>query len=404
MLPAMKSFFTKITVQKVIVLIALLTLGITIQGIIASRGDVYTHYNNLVIFKSSFGHLIHNQNLYLYYPKEYFDLYKYSPTFSVLMSIFYYLPNEVGLFLFNILNTSLFIYALLKLKIPDNRLKFLFLFLFLEFGISVTWVQTNVLITALIMLAFFSLENKRPLLAALFIVLTVYIKIFGIVAIVLAVFYPGKIRFALYTIMWAIVFALLPVAVIPKNELLQQYYNWFDLLKMDHEASYGVSFIGLMHSWFNLNISKIGTVVVAASVFCLPLLKVSFYKFYTFRLQIVASLLIWIVIFNHRGESPTYIIALTGVGIWYFSQHTTTVNKILLWLCLVFTSFTSTDLITPGWITEKYVDTYSIKAVFSILIWFKLIVELMTNNQVFYINKEDKSNKEGVPAMKILKG
>lgn len=388
----MKSFFTTITVQKVIGLIILLALGITVQGIIASRGDVYTHYNNLVIFKSSFGHLIRNQNLYLYYPKEYFDLYKYSPAFAVLMAPFYYLPNPVGLFLFNIINTGLFIYALLKLKLPHDSLKFLLLFLFLEFGISMQWVQTNILITALIILAFSFLENKRPLLASLLIVLTVYIKIFGLVALVLGVFYPGKFRFILYTIMWAVVFAILPLAVISKNELLQQYQNWFNLLKWDHEASYGVSFIGLVHSWFNLNFSKIATVAVAAIVFCIPLLKFNCYKLYKFRLQILASLLIWIVIFNHRGESPTYVIALTGVGIWYFSQAPNIVNKVLLWLCLIFTSFSSTDLITPGWITEAYVDTYSIKAVFSIIISIKLIVDLMTKKQFKCIDGVDPPN------------
>jgi hypothetical protein len=328
----MNSIYQKITLKSVIVLLVLLVLGITIQGIIASRGDVYTHYNNLIIFTHSFGHLIHNQNLYLYYPKEYFDLYKYSPAFSVLMGLFYYLPDEVALFLFNILNVSLFIYALLKLKLPRDKLKFLFLFLFLEFGISVTWVQTNVLITALIILAFSSLENKKPLLATLFIVLTVYIKIFGIVALVFGLFYPNKIRLALYTIFWGVMFALLPLLVISKTELMQQYHNWFDLLKWDHEASFGVSFIGLVHSWFHLNFSKIGTVAIAAIIFCIPLLKFKWYRSYFFRLQILASLLIWIVIFNHRGESPTYIIALTGVGIWYFSQTPNLVNKTLLWL------------------------------------------------------------------------
>jgi hypothetical protein len=389
----MKSFLIKIQLRHVIILIILLALGITIQGIIASRGDVYTHYNNLVIFKSSFGHLIHNQNLYLYYPKEYFDLYKYSPSFSVLMAPFYYLPNEVGLFIFNIINTTVFIYALLSLKIVPDSLKLLFLFLFLEFGISMQWVQTNVLIASLIILSFHSLENKKPLLASLLIVLTVYIKIFGLVAVVLAVFYPNKIRFVLYTIFWTLVFALLPLVVISKNELLQQYQNWLYLLKWDHEASYGVSFIGLIHSWFNLKFSKIATVAVAAIVFCIPLLKFNCYKKYSFRLQILASLLIWIVIFNHRGESPTYIIALVGVGIWYFSQPANTTNRTLLWLCLIFTSFTSTDLITPGWITEKYVDTYSIKAVFSIVIWCKLIFDLLTKSQ-FKCLKDDEVPSE----------
>ncbi len=394
----MKSFYTNLTVRKVIELIILLVLAITIQGIIASIGNVYTHYNNLIAFKSSFGHLIQNKNLYLYYPNEYFDQYKYSPTFSLFMGLFYYLPDEVSLFLFNIINTSFFIYALLKLKLPNDVLKFLFLFLLLEFGISITWVQTNVLIASLIILAFSSLEERKPLLASLFIVLTVYIKLFGIAALVLGLFYPDKFRFVLYAVMWGLLFAILPVIVISKNELIQQYRNWFNLLKMDHAASYGVSFIGLIHSWFNINISKIGTVAVAAIIFCIPLLKVNSYRLYSYRLQILASLLLWIVIFNHKGESPTYIIAMEGVAIWYFSQPANTINKILLWLSLIFTSFSSTDLITPGWINDRFVEPYFIKAIFCSIIWFKLIYDVMTKKQFSSNAKEEAENKEPVSA------
>lgn len=388
----MVGFLKKISERHIIVLIAAAAAAITIQGYLASQGDQYTRYNNFVIFKSSFGHLIHNQNLYLYYPKEYFDLYKYTPTFSLLMALFYYLPDLPGLALFNVLNTTLFILAILSLKLPQQSLKYVFLFLALEFGISLLWTQTNILVASLIILAFSSLEDKKPLLASLFIVLTFYIKIFGIIALVLGIFYPQKIRFALYAVMWGVIFAALPLILITKNELVQQYHNWFYVLKVDHEASYGVSFIGWIHSWFGIQISKIGTVAVAAILFCVPLLKVNYYKFYSFRLQILASLLLWIVIFNHKGESPTYVIAMAGVAIWYFSQPPNAANKILLWLALIFTSFSSTDLITPGWINDKFVEPYAIKAVFCSIIWFKLNFDLITKKQLSFIEKEEASD------------
>ncbi|HSU49208.1 MAG TPA: hypothetical protein VLJ41_01400, partial [Segetibacter sp.] len=68
-------------------------------------------------------------------------------------------------------------------------------------------------------------------------------------------------------------------------------------------------------------------------------------------------------------------------------------------LCLIFTSFTSTDLITPGWITEKYVDTYSVKAVFSIIIWVKLIVDLMTKKQFECVEEEDAKKGNAVSSL-----
>ncbi len=64
----------------------------------------YTHYNNYLIFKQSFFHLIEHKDLFAFYPNEYYDLYKYTPTFALLMAPFAYLPNLAGLILWNILN------------------------------------------------------------------------------------------------------------------------------------------------------------------------------------------------------------------------------------------------------------------------------------------------------------
>lgn len=41
-------------------------------------------YNNYVIFKMSFPHLVNNEDLYIVQPEEHWDLYKYTPTFAVL--------------------------------------------------------------------------------------------------------------------------------------------------------------------------------------------------------------------------------------------------------------------------------------------------------------------------------
>jgi len=371
-----------ITERRVLVLLILVALGITLQGYLASVGKDITRYNNFVIFKNSFGHLLHHQNLYVYYPGEYFDLYKYSPAFATWMGVFYYLPDLLGLLLFNFINTALFILALRKLKLPVTNLRYVFLYLLVEFAISLIWTQTNIIICNLIILAFCYLEERKILLAALLISITVYIKIFGVVAFVIGLLYPDRFKFIVYSILWCVVFAILPIVIISPAELLQQYQNWWAVLKMDHSASYGVSFIGWIHSWFHLEMSKVVTVIIGAVVFCLPLIKFSSYKNHFFRLQMLASLLIWLVIFNHKGESPTYIIAMAGVAIWYFSQHPTTVNKVLLIFCLVFTSFSSTDLITPGWINDAYVEPYSIKAVFCCIIWGKLVFDLLFNKAV----------------------
>ena len=38
-----------------------------------------------------------------------------------------------------------------------------------------------------------------------------------------------------------------------------------------------------------------------------------------FRLRFLCSLLVFLVIFNHRSESPSFVIAMAGIAIWFVS-------------------------------------------------------------------------------------
>ena len=67
-------------------------------------GVLTTHYNNFLTFKYSFFHLIEYKDLYLYYPQNHWDLFKYSPAFAVFMGFYAYLPEILGLILWNLTN------------------------------------------------------------------------------------------------------------------------------------------------------------------------------------------------------------------------------------------------------------------------------------------------------------
>lgn len=346
--------------------------------------EKYTRYNNFIIFKQSFFHLIHNQDIYTRFPAEHYDVFKYSPSFSLWMSWFAFFPDIVGLILFNLVNMIVLIVALRYLPLSKQRLNMLLFFIVIETLISLTSSQTNILITGLLILGWHFMEKGKTWWAALMIVLTFYIKIFGIVALALFLFYPGRWKAALATICWTILIGLLPLMVISPEQLVFLYKSWGGLLTMDHGISVGVSFYGWWHSWFGFNASKPLFVLVGALLFCIPLLRYKSWSDPAYRLNILASVLIWVVIFNHKGESPTYVIAMVGVAIWYFIKQTASkLDLALLLLALVFTSFSSTDVITPFYIAKKYVEPYSLKAIFCTLIWFKLIIDLtMDKKQV----------------------
>ena len=356
------------------------TLLITIQSYTAAPkffdGVACTGYNNYLIFKASFFNLLQDADLYKLYPEVYWDLYKYSPTFALGMAPMAVLPDFFGLLFWNLLNAMVLFWALYRFPSGDQKINsFMLWFVLIELVTSIQNSQSNGLIAGLTILAFSFLERKQIFWACLFIVLTVYIKIFGIVTFVLFLFYPEKIKFIAYTVFWTLLLFFLPLLVISPTQLQFLYASWGDLLQADHSASYGFSVMGWLHSWFGLDLPKNVVVLVGVLLFCLPLLRFKNYKDIGFRLLMLCSAMLWVVIFNHKAESPTFIIAMSGVALWYFLQAPKIENTILVIAAFIFTSLSPTDLF-PSFIRNEWLVPYVFKAVFCILIWFKIIVDL----------------------------
>ncbi len=338
---------------------------------------LYTHYNNYVIFKNSFTHLVDNKDLYKLYPQEHWDYYKYSPTFSLFMAIFAFLPVLPGLILWNLLNALVLLIAVWKLPVPGGKTKtFILLFLLIELVTSVQNAQSNALIAGLIILSFVNMQEKRLWLSSLLIVITVYIKLFGIVALILFIFYPGKTKAALYTLGWTALFFLLPLTVIPFHRLVFLYKSWFNLIFADINASYGLSVAGWLNSWFYTGIPKNAILLAGTILLLIPLLKTKYYHHTGFKILYLSFLLIWIVIFNYKAESPTYVIAVTGVAIWFFTGKMSATNTALALSVLIFTILSPTDIF-PRYVKHNFIIPYVLKAVPCIFVWFKIFYELL---------------------------
>ena len=79
-------------------------------------------------------------------------------------------------------------------------------------------------------------------------------------------------------------------------------------------------------------------------------------------------------IFNHMAESPTFVIAATGVAIWFFSQPIKMENLILLIFAFMLTNLATTD-VYPVSIRDNYILPHALKAQPCILIWLKIVYE-----------------------------
>lgn len=340
-------------------------------------GEFRPHYNNYLIFKYSFQHLIDGLNLYDSYTDEYSDLFKYSPTFALFMGSFYFLPDWLGLFGWNFLNVLvLFIGIRLIPTIQEKTKVFILLFVLFELIGNMQNEQSNTLMAGLMVLSFGFFEKKKLWIAALVIAISVYIKLFGIVACALFLLYPNKFRFVAFFIFWMIALWALPLVFINPDELINQYINWVHLLKADHAHRYGFSILGVLQQWFHLEPSKWIILLIGVVLFCSVYIRKDLFKDYGFRLLMLASILIWVIIFNHAAESSGYVICMTGAGIWYFIQERNRLNTLLIIAAFIMISLIYSD-ITPIYYRQTYLHPYYVKTIPAIIIWLRIIYEML---------------------------
>jgi hypothetical protein len=99
-----------------------------------------------------------------------------------------------------------------------------------------------------------------------------------------------------------------------------------------------------------------------------PLVRLSCWGLARFRLLYLASVLMFCVLFNHKAESPTFVVAVAGVAIWF----TTTARTHLTWsafaLVLVGTVLSSSDVM-PEVLQEGFFEPYRFKTVPVLLVW-----------------------------------
>ena len=338
---------------------------------------IVLHYNNYVIFKQSFFHLLEGKDLYMPYGEEHYDVFKYSPTFPILVSPLAVLPDFLGLLLWNTLNAALLLGALRLIPLSTGQTKVkVLLFIFPALITSIQNSQSNALMAALIILSFNFFENDKLFLAAMCLALGFYIKVFTIVGASLFILYPHKLRFLLYLLFWLVVLFALPLLILSKEQLLWQYQSWLTTINNDYSSLYEYSIMAWLKTWFGIIWPKAWIIAGGVLVFCMPILKLRGLVDQHFRLLLLCSILIWVVIFNFNAESPTFVIAMSGVGLWFFTQKSTVVNSMLVILGFVFGSMSTMDFF-PHWLLENWVEPYVLKVAFCIFIWFKIIMDQM---------------------------
>jgi glycosyl transferase family 87 len=235
-----------------------------------------------------------------------------------------------------------------------------------------------VLVAGLVLLAFALLERGRPGWAALAVACGFYLKLYPALGALVFVFYPRRLRFLGALGVWLLALGAVPLAFVSPEQLRALYESWFRLLLADREVLTGLSVMGILHGWFGFDPPKTLVVLAGGAILLAPALDVAAWRRPAFRLLFVASLLVWMVIFNHAAESATFFIAMCGVGLWWFARPRGPAEGALLAAAFLLTSMSPR---LPAVVVDRVVEPYALKAVPCVVIWLAIVLELASSRR-----------------------
>jgi len=362
-----------------------------ILAIIAGYKQYHHHaYNNYLIFKYVYWHTADLQNLYLNYP-EYADSNHYGPVFSVLIAPFALLPDGVGTILWNIANVAVLLWGIYSLPLSLKKRSVIAWICAHETLTALFSFQFNIALTGIILLSFSYLVKKKEIQSAFFIALGTLVKLYGIVGLAFFFFTKNKLKFILAGLVAFILLFALPMLISSPAFVIQSYSDWYHSLahKNDLNASLtsfqDISLMGMARRITgDVTIPNMPFLLGGVILFGLPYLRTAQFKHTGFRLMLLASTLIFTVIFSSGSESPTYVIAFAGVAIWFTIQQEQKGWIIALFVfAFILTSLSPTDIFPRA--VKEFIRLYSLKALPCVVIWFTIVYQMLKEDFESYL-------------------
>jgi hypothetical protein len=338
------------------------------------------------IFYHSFWHAWQQMPLYIIYPED-DNYFLYGQLFPLLMAPLAVLPYQLGRLCWMLIITYVPYWSIRQSFFSRSQQLFILWFIAVEAYTCILDSESNSLILACILFSFYFIEKEKDFWAALLIALGTVTKIYGIVGLAFFFFSCHKLKFAGWVVAWTIILLVLPMLVFGVDFVWQEYHAWYDVLVHKNDlnqfaAGQNISLLGIVRKVSGIaSYSDLWLIVPGVIAFCIPYLRLQQYQNMAFREAMLASVLMFVVLFSTGSESYGYIIAMAGVAIWY-----TTVpwkrNKwdlALMIFAFIITSMSPSDLF-PKQIWRELIKPYSLKALPVVFIWLKLTYELYTRD------------------------
>ena len=343
--------------------------------------------NNFLIFKYVYWHVVGQQPLYEHYPAEYFDMNHYGPFFSLVIAPFALPPVWLGMLLWLVALTLALYVAVRHNFFTRWQQVVIFWFCSHELLNAIQMQQFNIAIAAIIVGSYYLIRKERDFWAAFLIMLGTFVKLYGIVGLAFFLCSRHKLRFLLSLLGWGVILFALPMLISSPEYIVGQYREWYECLTGKNSDNMfalhqNISLLGMVRKISQCaTYSDLWLIVPGLLLFGLPYLRLSQYNYKAFRQTLLASVLMFVVLFSTGSESCGYIIPFVGVVIWYTAApwQRNGWDIALLVFVFVLSSLSPSDLF-PAWLRKEWVQPYALKALPVTLVWLKLCWEMYTKD------------------------
>jgi len=277
-------------------------------------------------------------------------------------------PYAVGLLLWNVTNAAALCTAMVLLLTPRAAACALSI-VFLEALGAMQNTQSNGLCAALMIFSLVALEREHVVWGAAAVASGAAIKVYPLASGLLGLVSPKRWSHLWWCVAMGAVFLLLPLLLTSPTTLFEQYRSWVVLQRAD-TAKIAMYWIGGVVE------QLMGTPVPHLPVQLFGVLWTVLIAMYAqrqwsdavLRRLFLASLLLFAVVFNHMSESPTFVIAFAGIGIWWSVLPRARWRDAIVLLALLVGSVGGTDAV-PKHIRLAWIVEPRLKAWVTIVAW-----------------------------------
>jgi len=360
-----------------------------IIGLLKWHKPNYTYH----IYKSVFWNTIDQLSLYEFYDYLFGDCNHYGPVFAYVIAPFALLPDTWGMLLWECFLVAVFYIGVRYMPLERWQKVFMFWFCAHEVLTPLFVEQFDLAMAGMLLLTFACVEKQKPVWAAFFIMLALFIKLYGVMGFAFFFFIEDKKKFLLACLGWGLLFFVAPMAISSPEYVVRQYFGWYDSLVAknvqnltEHFNTTNTSLLGMPRKISgNTEYSDQWFIIPGILLFLLPFTRVDQYKHAAFRYAMLASVAMFHLLFSTGTESYGYIAAMTAFVVWYTTapfQRGRWALYLLIY-AFIFTSLCTSDVLFPRAIWKQWIEPYALKALPTTIVWFVLMWEMNTKDYAY---------------------